>query len=235
MLETHKCWKHTNVANTHILETHNVRKHTMSENHTNVGNTQMLETHNAMSEKKHWWKHTNSTKYKISGCQSGIQGILFFMIPDTFYMYWCTLDRTFHRANPTTLKHFVRQFFFFLIVSNGGWNDESYKKIEYLFIFVPYLSVLKVREWIYVDVDRPRFPEKKLVWQLHRPPGANFDWFRNFAGTMSMSRSLENWETIQKLHQVVCGSGCIIFFLKSRPIYVNVDSLYVNVDSLSHL
>ena len=43
---------------------------------------------------------------------------------------------------------------------------------------------------------------------------------------------MENCETIQKLHQVVCGSGCIIFFLKSRPIYVNVDSLYVNVDSL---
>ena len=88
----------------------------------------------------------------------------------TIFMYWCTVNRTFHRANPTTLKHFVRQFFFFLIVSNGGWNDESYKKIEYLFIFVPYLSVLKVREWIYVDVewiyvdvDRPRFQEKNYT------------------------------------------------------------------------
>ena len=141
------------------------------------------------------------------------------------HKYWCTLDRTFHRANQTTLKHFVRPFFSSQIVSYGVWDGGSYKKIEYLFIFVPYLSVLKVREWIYVDVDRPRYTGKKLVSQLHRPPGANFDWFRNFPGTMSMSRSLENWETIQKLHQVVCGNDCIIFFLKSRPIYVNVDSL----------
>ena len=50
------------------------------------------------------------------------------------------------------------------------WDGESYKKIEYLFIFVPYLSVLKVREWIYVDVewiyvdvDRPRFQEKNYT------------------------------------------------------------------------
>ena len=79
-------------------------------------------------------------------------------------MYWCTVNRTFHRANPSTLKHSFRQFFSFPIVSYGVWDGESYKKIEYLFIFVPYLSVLKVREWIYVDVewiyvdvDRPRF------------------------------------------------------------------------------
>ena len=83
---------------------------------------------------------------------------------DTFR---CTVNRTFHRANPSTLKHFIRQFFSFPIVSYGVWDGESYKKIEYLFIFVPYLSVLMVREWIYVDVewiyvdvDRPRFQEK---------------------------------------------------------------------------
>jgi len=75
------------------------------------------------------------------------------------YMYWCTVNRTFHRANRSTLKHFIRQFFSFPIVSYGVWDGESYKKIEYLFIFVPYLSVLMVREWIYVDVDQPRFPE----------------------------------------------------------------------------
>ena len=58
----------------------------------------------------------------------------------------CTVNRTFHRANPSTLKHFIRQFFSFPIVSYGVWDGESYKKIEYLFIFDPYLSVLMVRE-----------------------------------------------------------------------------------------
>ena len=62
------------------------------------------------------------------------------------YMYWCTVNRTFHRANPSTLKHFIRQFFSFPIVSYGVCDGESYKEIEYLFIFVPYLSVLKMRE-----------------------------------------------------------------------------------------
>ena len=49
-------------------------------------------------------------------------------------------------------------------------------------------------------------------------------FFGNFPETMGMSWSLENCETIQKLYQVVCGNDCIIFFLKSRLIYVNVDS-----------
>ena len=47
-------------------------------------------------------------------------------------MYWCTVNRTFHRANPSTLKHFIGQFFSFPIVSYGVWDGESYKKIEYL-------------------------------------------------------------------------------------------------------
>ena len=33
---------------------------------------------------------------------------------------------------------------------------------------------------IYVDVDRPRFQEKKLYNRFYRPPGAIFEWFRNF-------------------------------------------------------
>ena len=68
----------------------------------------------------------------------------------------------------------------------------------------------------------------KKVWQFSHASTAKFCYmirfFGNFPETLGMSGSLENWETIQKLHQVVCGSSCIIFFLKSRPIYVNVDS-----------
>ena len=95
-----------------------------------------------------------------------LEKIGFYLI--LIYTYRCTVNRTFHRANPSTLKHFIRQFFSFPIVSYGVWDGESYKKNLYLLIFVPYLSVLKVREWIhvdvewiYVDVDRPRFQEKK--------------------------------------------------------------------------
>ena len=42
--------------------------------------------------------------------------------------YWCTVNRTFHRANPSTLKHFIRQFFDVPIVSYGLWDSGSYKK-----------------------------------------------------------------------------------------------------------
>ena len=147
-------------------------------------------------------------------------------------MYWCTVNRTFHRANPTTLKHFVRQFFFFLIVSNGGWNDESYKKIEYLLIFVPYLSVLKVREWIYVDVDRPRFQEKNYttVSTDHLVQFLNgFAIFHTCQGTH------EVWKIAKKPNPIVkfgCGSGCVklyffqkiwFFFSKNRKNYKKND------------
>ena len=46
------------------------------------------------------------------------------------YMYWCTVNRTFHHANLSTLKHFIRQFFSFPIVSYGVWDGESYKKLN---------------------------------------------------------------------------------------------------------
>ena len=37
----------------------------------------------------------------------------------TSIRYWCTVNRTFHRANPSTLKHFIRHCFSFPIVSYG--------------------------------------------------------------------------------------------------------------------
>ena len=37
-------------------------------------------------------------------------------------------------------------------------------------------------------------------------------FFGNFPETLGMSGSLENWETIKKLHLVVCGSVRIFFF-----------------------
>ena len=144
---------------------------------------------------------------------------------------WCTVNRTFHRANPTTLKHFVRQFFFFLIVSNGGWNDESYKKIEYLFIFVPYLSVLKVREWIYVDVewiyvdvDRPRFQEKNytIVSTDHQVQLLNgFAIFHKAQHTHGL------WKIAKKPNHIVkfgCGNDCVklYFFQKMRFFFQKI-------------
>ena len=58
--------------------------------------------------------------------------------------------------------------------------------------------------------------------------------FGNFPQTVGMLGLVENCETMQKMHLVVCGNPCMKMFCVSRPIYVNVDSLYVNVDSLSH-
>ena len=143
------------------------------------------------------------------------------------YMYWCTVNRTFHRANPSTLKHFIRQFFSFPIVSYGVWDGESYKKIEYLFIFVPYLSVLMVREWIhvdvewiYVDVDRPRFQEKNytIVSTDHQVQLLNgFAIFQTCQGTH------EVWKIAKKPNPLVkfgCVIGCVkLYFFSENEIF----------------
>ena len=63
------------------------------------------------------------------------------------------------------------------------------------------------------------FPQPKFTIGL--------GFFGNFPHLVGTLTGVENCETIQKLHQVVCGNDCIIFFLKSRPIYVNVDLLYI--------
>ena len=162
--------------------------------------------------------------------------------------YWCTVNRTFHRANPSTLKHFIRQFFSFPIVSYGVWDGESYKKIEYLFIFVPYLSVLKVREWIYVDVewiyvdvDRPRFQEKNYttVSTDHLVQFLNgFAIFHTCQGTH------EVWKIAKKPNHIVkfgCGNGCVklyffqkirFFFSKNRKNYKKNDKNIFPVQSV---
>ena len=137
--------------------------------------------------------------------------------------YWCTVNRTFHRANPSTLKHFIRQFFSFPIVSYGVWDSESYKKNEYLFIFVPYLSVLKVREWIYVDVewiyvdvDRPRYTENFHTRVSTAKFYKGIRVFGNFPQTVGMLGLVENCETMQKMHLVVCGNPCMKVYFFSR-------------------
>ena len=66
-----------------------------------------------------------------------------------------------------------------------------------------HLGALKQRFIVKLRYRQKPHLRKKTVWQLRRPPGANFDWFRNFPITIGMSRSLENWETSQKLHLVV--------------------------------
>ena len=146
-------------------------------------------------------------------------------------MYWCTVNRTFHRANPSTLKHFIRQFFSFPIVSYGVWDGESYKKIEYLFIFVPYLSVLMVREWIYVDVewiyvdvDRPRFQEKNytIVSTDHLVQFLNgFAIFHKAQHTQGL------WKITKKPNPLVkfgCVIGCVklYFFQKMRFFFQKI-------------
>ena len=45
-------------------------------------------------------------------------GVAYFLLC-RMHMYWCTVNRTFHRANPSTLKHFIRHCFSFPIVSYG--------------------------------------------------------------------------------------------------------------------
>ena len=45
-------------------------------------------------------------------------------------MFWCTVNRTFYRANPSTPKHFIRQFFSVPIVSYGVLDGGSYKKLK---------------------------------------------------------------------------------------------------------
>ena len=112
------------------------------------------------------------------------------------------------------------------------WDGESYKKIEYLFIFVPYLSVLKVREWIYVDVewiyvdvewiyvdvDRPRFQEKNYTT-------ASTDHLVQFLNGFSIFHKAQHtqglWKIAKKPNPIVkfgCGSGCVklYFFQKMR-------------------
>ena len=67
-----------------------------------------------------------------------------------------------------------------------------------------HLGALKQSYLVKLQYHQKRLFKKKIVWQLRRPPGANFDWFHNFPITMGMSWSLENWEISQKLHLVVC-------------------------------
>ena len=45
-----------------------------------------------------------------------------------------------------------------------------------------------------------------LHTRLHRPPGAIFEWFCNFPYLSTCLWCMENCQTIQKLHLVVCGS-----------------------------
>ena len=74
--------------------------------------------------------HLELIKYKIHvKLKSSFNLIILFWIWNIgIHMYWCTVNRTFHRANPSTLKHFIRHCFSFPIVSYGVWDGESYKK-----------------------------------------------------------------------------------------------------------
>ena len=59
-----------------------------------------------------------------------------------FNTFRCTVHCTFHRANPSTLKHFIRQCFSFLIVSHWVWDGGSYKKFNFYLVFVPVLGCI---------------------------------------------------------------------------------------------
>ena len=67
------------------------------------------------------------------------------------------LDKTTHFS--CTRKNFFKQIFGFQIVLYGDCDGGSCKKNQKSQCFVHFLNVLMVREWIYVDVDRPRFQE----------------------------------------------------------------------------
>ena len=60
---------------------------------------------------------------------------------------------------PCPRTKIFRIFFGFQIVLYGGCDGGSCKKNQKSQCFVHFLIFLMVREWIYVDVDRPRFQE----------------------------------------------------------------------------
>ena len=53
----------------------------------------------------------------------------------------CTVNRTFYRANPSTPKHFIKQFFSVPIVSYEVLDGGSYKKFKKKMIFVTFLGM----------------------------------------------------------------------------------------------
>ena len=61
---------------------------------------------------------------------------------------------------PCPRTKIFRIFFGFQIVLYGGCDGGSCKKNQKSQCFVHFLIFLMVREWIYVDVDRPRYTFK---------------------------------------------------------------------------
>ena len=61
------------------------------------------------------------------------------------HMFRCTVNRTFYSANPSTPKHFIRQFFSVPIVSyrvlDGGSYKKFQKKIDFCHFFRDVLSL----------------------------------------------------------------------------------------------
>ena len=64
---------------------------------------------------------------------------------------------------PCPRTKIFRIFFGFQIVLYGGCDGGSCKKNQKSQCFVHFLIFLMVREWIYVDVDRPRYTFKKRL------------------------------------------------------------------------
>ena len=60
----------------------------------------------------------------------------------TWVMSWCRSIWYKLTQNRHIRRNVIRPILFLQIVSNGGWNDESYKKFEIFLIFVPLISVL---------------------------------------------------------------------------------------------
>ena len=91
-----------------------------------------------------------------------------------------------------------------------GTNLYIFKRKKYFFYFFVFFTICwKMKPHILKKITT-------IFWQLRRLPDATFDWFLNFPMTMTYPWLLENCETNQNLHLVVCVIVRLFFFLKSR-------------------
>ena len=111
-----------------------------------------------------------------------------------------------------------RIFFGFQIVLYGGCDGGSCKKNQKSQCFVHFLNVLMVREWIYVDVDRPRFQEN---FHTIGSTDHQVQLLNGFAIFHKAQHTQGLWKIAKKPNHIVkfgCGNDCVklYFFQKMR-------------------
>ena len=88
---------------------------------------------------------------------------------------------------------------------------------SFIFIFFGIFTIFFVFFPIFLKIESHFWKKKIHFYTLASTAKfySRISFFGNFPQTLGMLGFMENCETFEKLHLVVCGSDCMIFFLKS--------------------